>query len=95
MDARLVSPVAAPAIFRMDTEKLPSYTGVDLPGMGYALFKLTRLSDGDKLDEGRKQALTRQLDSLRSQEDVQVYLAALRARYKVEINPAALEAKDK
>lgn len=95
MDARLVPPVAAPAIFKIDTSKLPTYTGVDLPGVGYALYKLTKLDAGDKLDEARKQALVRQLDNLHSQEDVQVFLAALRTRYKVEINQSVLEAKEK
>lgn len=95
MDARLVPPVAAPAIFKIDTSKLPAYTGVDLPGVGYALYKLTKLDAGDKLDEARKQALVRQLDNLHSQEDVQVFLAALRTRYKVEINQSVLEAKEK
>ena len=95
MDARLVPPVAAPAIFKLDSGKLPAYTGVDVPGVGYALYKLTKLDAGEKLDDARKQALMRQLDSLHSQEEVQVFLAALRSRYKVEINQAVLEAKEK
>ena len=39
--------------------------------------------------------LMRQLATLGMQEDVQGYLAALRSRYKVEINKAALEAKER
>jgi peptidyl-prolyl cis-trans isomerase D len=36
-----------------------------------------------------------QLGKLAIQEEVQTYLTALRSRYKVEINNAALEIKDK
>jgi peptidyl-prolyl cis-trans isomerase D len=36
-----------------------------------------------------------QLSKLAVQEEVQTYIAALRARYKVEINKGALEVKDK
>ncbi|MGB8884446.1 MAG: peptidylprolyl isomerase, partial [Azonexus sp.] len=62
---------------------------------GYALFKLVKLNAGEALDDARKQALVRQLNTLEAQEEVHSYLAALRNRYKVEINTAALEAKEK
>jgi peptidyl-prolyl cis-trans isomerase D len=93
MDSRLIPPVAVPAVFKMDTGKLPAYTGVELPGVGYALFKLNKVSAGEKLDEARLQSMLKQLASLNAQEEVQLYLASLRSRYKVVINPSALEAK--
>ena len=79
----------------METAELPSYTGVELPGSGYALYKLTKLDAGEKLDDARKQGMLKQLGNRLAQEEVQLYLAALRSRYKVEINQAALESKDK
>lgn len=93
LDARLIPPVAVATVFKMDAGKLPAYAGVELPGSGFALFKLSRLEVGAKLDDARQQAMFRQLSQLSAQEDVQAYLAALRNRYKVEINQAALEAK--
>lgn len=93
LDARLIPPVAVATVFKMDAGKLPAYAGVELPGSGFALFKLSRLEMGAKLDDARQQAMLRQLSQLSAQEDVQAYLAALRIRYKVEINQAALEAK--
>lgn len=95
MDARQLPGPVAQAVFRMETGKLPSYTGVELPGSGYALYKLSKLDAGEKLDDARKQGLFKQLGTLVAQEEVQLYLAALRSRYKVEINQAALESKDK
>ncbi|HSG23825.1 MAG TPA: SurA N-terminal domain-containing protein [Azonexus sp.] len=95
MDARLIPPAAAPAVFKMDTAKLPSYTGVELPGTGYALFKLTKVNAGETLDDARKQAMLTQLGNLSAQEEMRLYLDSLRARYKVQIHQAALEAKDK
>jgi peptidyl-prolyl cis-trans isomerase D len=95
MDARLIPPVAAPAVFKMDTAKLPSYAGVELPGTGYALFKLTKVDAGEKLDDARKQAMLTQLGNLSAQEEMRLYLDSLRARYKVEINQSALETKEK
>lgn len=95
LDPRQIPQPAAPTVFKMDTSRLPGYAGVDLPGAGYALYKLVGVNAGDALDDARKQALLRQLNTLEVQEEVQSYLAALRSRYKVEINKAVLEAKDK
>ncbi len=95
MDARLIPPVAVPAVFKIDTAKLPAYTGVELPGTGYALYKLSKVDAGDKLDDARKKAMLTQLGNMSAQEEMQLYLASLRSRYKVEINQAALEVKEK
>lgn len=95
LDPRPIPSAAVATVFKMDASKLPGYAGVDLPGSGYALFKLVKLNPGEALDEARKQAMLRQLNTLLAQEDVQGYLAALRARHKVEINTAALESKEK
>lgn len=93
MDARQLPPQAASAVQRMDAGKLPAYTGVELPGNAYALIRLNRVEAGQKLDDAQQKAMLGQLGRIAMQEDTQAYLAALRARYKVEINQALLEAK--
>lgn len=95
LDARAIPPLAAQAVFRMDAGKLPAYAGIELPGEGYALLKLAKVVPGDKMDDAARKGMLQQLGGLLSKEEVQAYLAALRARYKVEINQVALEAKDK
>jgi peptidyl-prolyl cis-trans isomerase D len=93
LDARLLPPPAVPVVFRMDSQKLPAYAGVELPGAGYALFRLNNVDAGAALDEASRKALQGQLDNFSAQEELRLYLAALRSRYKVEINQAALENK--
>jgi peptidyl-prolyl cis-trans isomerase D len=95
LDPRLIPQAAVAPIFKLDATKLPAYTGVEMPGTGYALFKLSKLDAGEKLDDQRRQSMQAQLSKLAVQEEVQTYIAALRARYKVEINKGALEVKDK
>ena len=90
MDARLMPPQAAPLVFRMDKSKLPGYAGVDLPGKGYALYRLSKVTPGAALDTARRQGLQGQLRSLAAQQEVAMYLSALRARYKVDVNEKAL-----
>ena len=93
LDPRQLPQPAVPVVFRMETEKLPSFAGTELPGSGFVLFRLVKVEPGEALDEARRQALLRQLGSLEAQEEVQAYLAALRSRYKVTVNKAALESK--
>lgn len=95
LEASQLPPQALQAIFKADASKLPAYAGLDVSGNGYALYKVVKVEAGDKIDEAKRQAMARQLGGLVMQEDVQSYLAALRARYKVEINQAALEAKER
>lgn len=90
MDARLLPPQAVPLVFRMDKSKLPGYAGVDLPGKGYALYRLSKVTPGAALDTARRQGLQGQLRSLAAQQEVAMYLSALRARYKVDVNEKAL-----
>ncbi len=90
MDARLLPPQAAPLVFRMDKSKLPGYAGVDLPGKGYALYRLSKVTPGAALDTARRQGLQGQLRSLAAQQEVAMYLSALRARYKVDVNVKAV-----
>ena len=95
LDHGALPPAAVPTVFRMETAKLPAFAGVELPGSGYTLFRLNKVEAGEALDEARKQAMLSQLANLEMQEEVQSYLSALRSRYKVEINQAALETKEK
>ncbi|HRE18247.1 MAG TPA: SurA N-terminal domain-containing protein [Rhodocyclaceae bacterium] len=95
LDPRLLPQPAVQPVFKLDPAKLPAYTGVELPDAGYALFKLSKVEDGEAMDAARRDVLVRQLSSFTVQQEVQTYLAALRARYKVDIDKTALEVKDK
>ncbi|HET7775077.1 MAG TPA: SurA N-terminal domain-containing protein [Azospira sp.] len=90
--SRQVPSAALQAIFKADASKLPAYTGVEFPNNGgYALYKIMKVSQPSSLDEGKRKVLQKEYTTLVAQEDFAAYLAGLRARYKVEINKAALE----
>ncbi len=95
LDAQALPAPALQPVFRMDTTKLPAYAGAELPGAGYAVFKLASVHPGEKLDDARREGMLTQLNRLYAQEEAQQYLAALRTRYKVEVNQALVESKDK
>lgn len=93
MESRQLPPALAKAVFTADVAKLPAYTGAEVPGQGYVLVKISKLEAGQALDDAKKKGLTEQLQRIAAKEDFQAYLSALRSRYKVEINKAALETK--
>lgn len=86
------------AVFKAHSDKLPSYAGVKVPGGGYALFRIEKVSrptpSGDS--DPRLQAIKQQYARLLAEQDFAAYLAELRKRYNVKVNAALLEAsKDK
>lgn len=87
-------PAAAQALFRADTGSLPAYVGVATPD-AYTLYRITKVSTPDKLDAEQVKAMRQQYSMLLSQEDIASYVAALRQRYKIDINRSLLESKER
>ncbi|MBA3903430.1 MAG: peptidylprolyl isomerase [Rhodocyclaceae bacterium] len=93
---RGLPPEGLKAIFKAPSDKLPSHAGVQLPGGAYVIYRVSEVRPG-KAKEGdpRAKAQAAQLAQLSGSEDFNAYLVALKARYPVEINKAALEAKER
>lgn len=82
---------ALSAVFRVNAAALPGYAGAELQGAGYALYKVSKVEAG-QVETAQSQALAQQLNSIEARAQVEAYMAALRQRYKVEVNSSALEA---
>lgn len=89
---RGLAPEAQRAIFKASAGKLPAYAGAQLPNGAYALYRITRVNSGSVKggDDPGARAQRAQLAQLAGAEDFSAYLAALRERYGVMINQAAL-----
>ena len=94
-DARQVPPGALKAIFRANVEKLPAYVGAEGAGGNYLLYKISKVSHPEKVDDSRRKALQREYATILGQEDFAAYLAGLRQRSKIDINRSALESKER
>ncbi|GAB4180486.1 MAG: SurA N-terminal domain-containing protein [Rhodocyclaceae bacterium] len=90
-----ISQAGVRAVFRLAAKRLPAYTGAELPGGGYAIYKVIASRPGEAADAAKEQALRGEIARGLAQADLAAYLAVLRARYKVEINQSALEAKER
>ncbi|HEX2825404.1 MAG TPA: SurA N-terminal domain-containing protein [Burkholderiales bacterium] len=80
-------------VFKADTHKLPSYTGVEAPGGGFVLLKVTRVVDSDKTDRAQAKSLNEGLAQVLGEEQFNAYLASLKAKAKVKIDKEQFEKK--
>lgn len=89
---RGLAPEAQRAIFQAPADKLPAFAGAQLPNGTYALYRITQVRSGSERgeDDPRTKMLRAQLGQLAGMEDFNAYLAALRQRYGVRIDRAAL-----
>lgn len=96
LQGKQVPAAAMHAIFSADVQKLPAYAGVELPNNGgYALYKIMAVKPLDKIDPDKRRVLQADYTAMAAQEDFAAYLAGLRQRYKIEVNKALVEAKDR
>ncbi len=90
--AASLPPEAARPVFQADAGKLPAYVGAALPNGGYALYRISAVRPGEE-DAARRQALAQQYARAVAEEEFTGWMSALRERFPVIINSAALEPK--
>jgi len=87
-------PAVMQALFKADVQKLPVYAGAAVNG-AYAVFKIIKVSQPDKLDAAKRKGLQGEYGSIVSQEDLSAFMNGLRQRYKIEVNKSALESRER
>lgn len=80
-----VPPKAVEAVLRADANKLPSVVGVDLGAEGYAVYRITKVSQPTQANPAQRQAEAQQLSQLAGQTDLQAFYESLKARSKVKL----------
>ena len=90
-EAQGFPPIAVQRVMAADASKLPAYVGVDRGEQGYALYRIAKVIPGD-VAATLKEVQAR-LDRDNGTQQLEAYLASLRARANVEINAKNLEAK--
>lgn len=81
-----INPTAAMAVLKADVSKLPAYVGVELPGQGYGVYRIGKVSQPAQPDQARRQqeaaAITRALGSA----ELYGYIEALKKKAKAKVN---------
>jgi len=80
-------------VMAADASKLPAHAGLDAGDRGYAIFRVLKVIPGEFKAGAESAAETAALNRQAGAEQVEAYVASLRARAKVEINRTNLEKK--
>ena len=90
-----VDPRAIAPIFRADPARLPVYVGVDLQPAGFGLFRVSKVTGVQAVDDARLRAVDAGLSRQEARDAYQAFVDGLRSRSKVSINEANLMKKDR
>jgi peptidyl-prolyl cis-trans isomerase D len=77
-------PPALTAIMKANPAKLPAYVGVDLGGMGYRIFKISKVTE-EAGDEAAMKAEQQQVNEFVAAQEMAAYLGVVKKRAKAEI----------
>jgi peptidyl-prolyl cis-trans isomerase D len=76
------------AVFKADVSKLPAYVGVELPGQGYGVYRIGKVSQPAQPDTARRAQEAQQIGGLVGQAELYNFVEAIKAKSKVKINVA-------
>jgi peptidyl-prolyl cis-trans isomerase D len=98
VDARTKqSPLPEPAMLEVrkaDVAKLPAYVGADLPGIGFGIYRINKVSAPAKPDPARRSALAEQINGVAGQSEMISYVEALKVKAKTKLmKPVVTAAK--
>lgn len=80
-------------VFEVDPKKLPAYVGESNERGGYSIYRITKVTEPEKLDDARLKIASARVGDQIGRELLTAYLAGLKSRADVKINPTALEKK--
>ena len=76
-------PVVA-AVMKADASKLPAYVGMPVPGRGYSIYRINKLTE-QVADEASIKAEQQQVDEFLAAQEMAAYLGVIKKRAKAEI----------
>jgi peptidyl-prolyl cis-trans isomerase D len=92
MEQAPINPTAAVAVLKADVSKLPAYVGVELPGQGYGVYRIGKVSQSAQPDQARRKQEAEQISRAVGSAEMAGYIEALKrkAKAKVNVKPADL-----
>lgn len=76
---------ALAATMKADVSKLPAFVGVDLPGQGYTIYRINKVTEPAVVDETRRKAEQQQISTALAQQEMLSYIDYLKQKSKVKI----------
>jgi peptidyl-prolyl cis-trans isomerase D len=73
------------AVMKADTAKLPAYTGVELPGQGYSVFRVTKVAQPATPDTARRKTEQEQIANVLAEQEMLSYINFIKEKAKTKI----------
>ena len=80
-----VNRAAIVQVMKADTSKLPAYVGVELPALGYGIYRIAKVQQPAQVDEARRQQEKDQINNILAQQEMFDYVEYLKNKAKVKI----------
>jgi peptidyl-prolyl cis-trans isomerase D len=77
---------AAIAVLKADASKLPAYVGVDVPGVGYGVYRIAKVSQPAQPDVARRKQEAEQIGRFVGNAEAYGFVEALKRKAKAKVN---------
>jgi peptidyl-prolyl cis-trans isomerase D len=90
--APTINQVAAIAVLKANVDKLPAFVGVDVPGQGFGVYRINKVSMPAQPDQARRKQEAEQISRAVGEQEMYGYIEALKkkAKAKITAKPADL-----
>ncbi len=82
---------AALAVLKADTSKLPAYVGVEVPGQGYGVYRIAKVSQPAQPDQARRKQEAEQIGRAVGGAETYGYIEALKQKAKAKVTARAAD----
>ena len=80
-----ISQQATLAVLKADVTKLPAFVGVDVPGVGYGVYRIAKVAQPAQPDLARRKSDADQIGAVLAQQEMSSYIDALKVKAKSKI----------
>lgn len=80
-----INGLALQSVMKADASKLPAYVGVDVPGAGYGVYRISKVQQPANVDEAQRKQEAEQIGNLIAQQEMAQYIELLKAKAKVKV----------
>jgi len=86
-----INETAALAVLKADVSKLPAYVGVEIPGQGYGVYRIAKVTQPAQHDEARRTQEAQQISQAYGNAETYGFIEALKRKAKAKINVKAAD----
>jgi peptidyl-prolyl cis-trans isomerase D len=80
-----INTAAAMDVLKADVSKLPAYVGVDLPGQGFGVYRIGKVSQAATPDAAHRKSELEQITTALGQQDMYNYIEVVKQKAKVKV----------